>query len=334
MARLMFVGDISLGEYYLSFGHGPKSIVDSGGYVFENVHDLFQECDFLMGNLEGVLSEIGLDESDPASAVLRGNDESFSQLVKANFSMVSIANNHTLQHGVDCFSDMCRSLQERNILISGLTEKPITYHSIDGLIVAFISASSVTVDYFNDQYLKYDLSVLLELISKARKNCDYLIVNLHWGQELSLESSVDQKQEAQRLREAGVDLVIGHHPHVVQEFDMTRQGLIAYSLGHFVFDLPWDERMRCSLVLDVTLDKEGISEARAWPVFLDNSGIPGKTDLHVDLSDRGIHKVYNHSELSNSEIGRKLIYFFKHYMQGHTVLKTKFLFKKIADWIF
>jgi len=107
--RIMFVGDINLGEYYTSFGHGPRSYLKHSD-VFENVRDLFSQADFVVGNLEAPLTTHNFNPNDPESVVLRGDPKHATTLRTAGFRVLQVANNHTVQHGKEGFRETVEAL--------------------------------------------------------------------------------------------------------------------------------------------------------------------------------------------------------------------------------
>ena len=101
---------------------------------------------------------------------------------------------------------------------------------------------------------------------------DYVIVSCHWGQELKETPKPYQIQLAHQLIDKGVDLILGHHPHVVQGIEFYKNRLIAYSLGNFVFG-SFSERVRDSMILKLTLTEEGTSEAEIMPINVYNKDV-------------------------------------------------------------
>src|SRR5690554_487297 len=108
--RIMFVGDISLGDYYTSFGHGPRSYAEFRS-PFSELMSTLNESDFVVGNLEAPLTNNNLDLDDPESMVLRGKPEYASLLSNANFKFLQVANNHTVQHGKAGFIETLHTLE-------------------------------------------------------------------------------------------------------------------------------------------------------------------------------------------------------------------------------
>ena len=98
------------------------------------------------------------------------------------------------------------------------------------------------------------------MIGKARDakqgNADLVVVNMHWGQEYSTSATSRQTELAKAVIDAGADVIIGHHPHVLQSFDVYNDGIIFYSLGNFVFDQGWT-RTKDSAMVQYHLAEDG-----------------------------------------------------------------------------
>ena len=135
--RIMFVGDINLGEYYTSFGHGPGSYLKHSD-VFENVRDLFSQADFVVGNLETPLTTHNFNPTEPESVVLRGDPKHAVTLSDAGFRVLQVANNHTVQHGKEGFRETVESLSSAGVKSVGLNEQTIQTLEIGGKLQGFL----------------------------------------------------------------------------------------------------------------------------------------------------------------------------------------------------
>jgi poly-gamma-glutamate synthesis protein (capsule biosynthesis protein) len=154
---------------------------------------------------------------------------------------------------------------------------------------------------------------LLADIAAADKRADYVIVSFHWGTEYESRANREQRRLAHQVIDAGADLVIGHHPHVIQGLELYRDRLIAYSLGDFVWD-HYSVETGETFVLQVTAPRAGPPSAMMAPVYLDEStGVPepvtGKhaasilsrlarlsSDLGVELMVSGDRAFFNTTE--------------------------------------
>jgi poly-gamma-glutamate synthesis protein (capsule biosynthesis protein) len=106
-----------------------------------------------------------------------------------------------------------------------------------------------------------------EGVNAARRQADIVIVHFHWGPELSSSPSPVQRRLARTAAEAGADLVVGHHPHVLQGFELRQRSVIAYSLGNFLF--PSREECRRTMMLRYTRDPAGSARVEILPCVID-----------------------------------------------------------------
>ena len=115
---------------------------------------------------------------------------------------------------------------------------------------------------------------LLADIAAASKRADWVVVSFHWGIEYTGQASREQRALAHDAVDAGADLVLGHHPHVLQGLELYRNKLIAYSLGDFVFD-HYSRATGEAVVLEIEMPSAGPPSFRVTPVYLsDSHGIP------------------------------------------------------------
>lgn len=328
--RIMFVGDINLGEYYTSFGHGPGSYLRHSD-AFENVRPLFSQADFVVGNLEAPLTTHNFNPNEPESAVLRGDPKHAATLREAGFRVLQVANNHTIQHGKEGFLETVEALSSAGITAVGLNEQKIQTVEIGGETVGFLAASDVpdNTDKTQTCYQRLDDAFVAGVI-KAVSEVDHLFVLLHWGLESRTSSMTYQKELIQTLSQSGVRGVIGSHPHLFYEAWIEDQTVAAPSLGNFIFDLCWDKRLLQSGVLDVTFDKDGIDKACLWPVRLRNNGCcPSVCGTAVPVGEPV--SLYNFGKDMRGEQLRKLKYFFRNFFRGNYRLKTKFIVRKLLS---
>lgn len=334
----MFVGDISLGEHFFSFGHGPRSFIEKGDFVFKNVSKVLSQADYIVGNLEGPLSDIGYSSMKPTSRVFRGSPDSVDQLKRAGFNILSVANNHSLQHGEACFEETVSNLQQAGIHAVGLPDEGnLGIRSIvleqNGTKFGVIAASTVPDNETVNQikYTYFSSESICNEIANIKNLCHFIIIVLHWGIEGDTSAGYDQKEIAKFLVDCGATIVVGHHPHVFFEIEYKDNTLVAYSLGNFVFDLPWDFRLRKSGILDVDIDKCGnIQNVCVWPVTLNINGLPEVAGKPVQLSlTNESYFLYKNNGNLKYQWFRKSIYLASFLWKGCTLVKLRFLAWKI-----
>jgi len=227
----------------------------------------FSGMDIITANLEGPFANWRRDTSKEIA--FRFDPVLIPMLKKYNFSLFTLANNHTLDMGWDAFEESKQNLSEAEIEFYGnqlrlSEEKSLISKEIGGLKFGFIG--------IDQTILPHSVEDIENLILESEKENDYTIVNVHWGAEYALlKSNVWQQNLAHAMIDAGADVVVGHHPHVIQEMEIYKDRPIFYSLGNFVFDqyfsTPTQQGLGIGLAFHDTL---GIS-AYVFPIQSDNS---------------------------------------------------------------
>ena len=328
--KIALVGDISMGEHYFSFGHGPRTLAE-GKNLFESVQPTLRAADLVIGNLEGPLSDIGYDPSEPESRVFRGSPEAVQQLASAGFKVLQVANNHIAQHGAECFNDTVERLQSAGIQPIGLrNQEPYIYRN-GGVSLAILAASAVLDNTDPDQqsYEPFDLEKIRASIRAVKDSVDWVMVCLHWGREERIAPTDQQREWASQLKQAGANFIVGHHPHIFYEIERDQASLIAWSLGNFVFDLPWDERLNKTGILQLNLDVDRF-EAKVVEIGIEPNGTPTLAQKEESSVNSGVTCLYSHSESFTFSPVKKLSYFFSNFHQGHSKQKLKFISRKLA----
>ena len=329
--RIMFVGDINLGEYYTSFGHGPLSFLKNNN-VFENVQNLFDMADCVVGNLEAGLTNHKLNLNEPESVVLRGDPSSSSILKKAGFKFLQVANNHTVQHGKDGFDETIQSLLGQGIVPIGQNNQDLATIEISGKRVGFLAASDVPDNTDKNQSCYQAITDdFLEKVTKSVDAVDYLFVLFHWGLEASTQPMEYQRSLTTKLVNLGVKGIIGSHPHLFYEVWLEQNAVAAPSLGDFIFDLGWDKRLLNSGILDIEIIDEKL-KVQIWPVELKENGcLPTLSGKAVEVTNSVI--IHDNGENMKGEEIRKLYYFFTNLHKGNFLLKFKFISRKFFPFL-
>jgi poly-gamma-glutamate synthesis protein (capsule biosynthesis protein) len=281
--RLNAVGDIWFGDHPVRIGHGVSSRYSPGneGALFEETRHLFADADLNFCNLESVLSDAGRRAWSLPSLEMRGRPSAASALTEAGFNVISMANNHMMQHGEQCYIETAQRLRQLGATVIGLEnergESQVETLEVRGMRVGCIAFSLRPEEYFKGRplYAQRDSfeDVLSEVTRAAAAGYDFLLCSLHWGTEFMLVPEPRQIEFARRLIDAGVDVVLGHHPHVLQGWEHYGKGLVLYSLGNFVFDL-WPRDTRKSIVAHITLQKGRAPGMAVTPIWIDDAYRP------------------------------------------------------------
>ncbi len=276
------VGDILLGRG-----------VDRPAQAFALSTDWLSSADLTLGNLECALTDTPitatatLSHSLPAPVRLYAPIQSASWLKKAGFDLLGLANNHSLDAGPDGLRQTAASLQSAGLAVVGAgptSDQALAAYtySHNGVRLAILGVNAIPIP--PDHALpagqsaldgwdmaRWDREAVQAAVRLARQSADAVIVSIHWGYEYQFQSDPAQERYAGYLFDAGADVVIGHHPHVVQEPALIsradgRNVLAAYSLGNFAFDQGWAEGTDEGLALRLVFDASGLSAVQVLPV--------------------------------------------------------------------
>ncbi len=273
--RLTFVGDMMLARGV------AQSVKKNGGgdysWLFANLGDL-ASADILFGNLEGALSDQGADRHKRFS--FRMSPEALPAIKAAGFDVLSVANNHSGDWGRPAFDDTLARLAEAEIVAIGgginLAEAAaVKVIEKNGQRIGFLAFTDIlpvelSAGENRSGILLADNPDFAAIISQAAALVDALVVSFHWGEEYQTRSNPRQQTLSRAAIDAGAKIIIGQHPHVVQEIERYRDGLIAYSLGNFVFDQYFSQATMTGLALTINLERGNIASTSEQAVNLDN----------------------------------------------------------------
>lgn len=241
-------------------------------YIIEQLAPRLREADITFGNLECPLSTVG-PHSPREDLIFRAHPKTIKVLVLGGFDIVSLANNHTLNAGRAGLLQTLQHLEEANIAYVGAAADKAqgsqpAFVEVNRLTVGFLAYTDL--DFAHGSYSKVDkqLADLRSQIAAAKNKCDLLAVSYHWGTEYHRRPSARQIAVAHTSIDAGADVVLGHHPHVLQGVEMYKQRPILYSIGNFIFDQRAGERMESGLFM------LHYTEERGWRVAMKPIWIP------------------------------------------------------------
>ena len=224
-----FAGDCTLGSDVNFDGsrsfNSKYAEVQDPAYFLQNVAELFGADDLTVVNMEGVLTEGG-ERADKEFA-FRGKPEYSKILSSASVEAASMANNHSKDYGEESYNDTIEALEGDNVQTFGYDR--IAYMDVKGVKVALIGA------YFPEDSDE-NQKEMTDNIAKARsEGAQLVLVYAHWGVERDYKPSEDQLKMGRVAIDAGADLVVGSHPHVIQGYEVYEGRYIVYSLGNFCF---------------------------------------------------------------------------------------------------
>jgi poly-gamma-glutamate synthesis protein (capsule biosynthesis protein) len=177
----------------------------------------------------------------------------------AGFDILSLANNHSADFGEDAVALTKTLCGVQELLCVGTAKHPEVFiEKINGRRIGFLFAHTT--------WGTQDAGELVEHMRSLTAESDVQVVYIHWGEEYALMHNAAQEALAHALIDAGADVIIGHHPHVVQDVGLYNGKPIFYSLGNFVFDQYWNDDVQTGLGVEMTINDDSITY-RAIPFF-------------------------------------------------------------------
>lgn len=236
---LVAVGDIMLA------GSGSPVYKRAGfDYAFAGTKSVLRAADVAIGNLEAPLATGGTEyvgkkfrfKVDPSAAAALRN---------AGFTVLSLANNHSMDFGAEGLRETVTCLRKNNLVPVGagmniMEARLPAILSVKGKRLAFLAYSlTQPVEFFAGQNRAGTapgfVQIVREDVHRARAVADHVVVSFHWGAECARFPKAYQVNAAHAAVDAGAAVVLGHHPHVLQGVERYRDGIIFYSLGNFAF---------------------------------------------------------------------------------------------------
>lgn len=277
------VGDIWFGDHPVRIGHGVMTMArrKSPEFLFAETKHLFEDGDFNFCNLESVLSDHGVRKWLLSSIEMRGFTECVNGLLSSHFNIANVANNHILQHGDKAYDETIELLRKNDIAVIGTDSggsSKVQFFEKQGIKFAFIGFSLHAEEYYKGDNISYSYrkegEQIIDEIEKLREEFDgFIVCSIHWGQEFVHYPLPEQIVLARVLIDKGVNLLLGHHPHVLQGIEEYNDGLICYSLGNYVFDL-WAESTRKTILLKLKVSKDHKISYATIPIYLNKEYQP------------------------------------------------------------
>jgi poly-gamma-glutamate synthesis protein (capsule biosynthesis protein) len=280
---LAFAGDVMLGR-----GVAVAHALDGWATALEYLAPYIAAADIGSANLESPLTDSpllqpGLD--------LRAPQEAVEALSSAALSLVSLANNHASDAGAEGLLETRLALASAGLLSVGPEPQPLSLVR-NGLRLTWIALDDTTGSL--------DLSEVHAAVAAARATSDLILVSIHWGSEWDVAASDRQRLVAGVLASSGADIIVGHHPHVVQSIEWVwgagrgRPTLVAFSLGNALFDQASPPATRIGALLLAEADATGVRRACALPFEVDPrtwtaipAGLPATTSVARRLTPEG-----------------------------------------------
>lgn len=314
---LLAVGDIMLSR------NVAKKIKEANNFLlpFKNFKEISGNVDFSFGNLESPIS--GSNDFNLSGSMVFNTPPAYIEgLIKNNFKILSLANNHAFDQDLAGLEYTIQYLDKNNIkhIGAGNTLEEAwapAFVEQNGIKICFIGASYASINDNGKTTNNYvarieDLENLKSSIQNIKSTCDFIIATMHAGTEYTTKPNQAQIDFAHSAIDFGADMVIGHHPHWVQEIEKycpsfpsspgeekmpegqmrlncQNPKYIFYSLGNFIFDQMWSQETREGLVLKIQISKNKnqselqgpknpsiLKNIELIPIIIDNYSTPRK----------------------------------------------------------
>ncbi len=282
--ELAAVGDIMLDRslgYVIQTQNSPQ-------YPFYNVAPILTAADITVGNLECALGDVG--QPVLKSYTFQAPPEAVTALQLGGFDVMSLANNHAMDYGPEALLQGISLLQAGGIAPIGAGANAAAARAshitqVNGLTMAFLGYVNVPVEasgtFFDTQSWTAtetapglawaEPAVIQEDVTAVRSSVDLVVVVLHSGFEYIEEPGEEQMAAAHAAIDAGADIVIGHHAHILQGIEFYQGGVIVYGLGNFAFEIEGDPS---TAILQVWLDQNGVRQLEIIPAVIQFGGQP------------------------------------------------------------
>lgn len=226
---LSAAGDVTLGNYltqdYAWSFRQTYEQEQNDAYFFENVYDIFSGDDMTIVNLEGPLTDS--EDAREGQYVIKGDPEYVNILTEGSVEAVSFGNNHRLDYKEQGTKDTVQALEGAGIAYA--YDSNIGIYETKGIRIGFVSVNEIAWGEGVEKFLKEGIAKLKE------EGTDLILACCHWGTEREFYPEEYQQSLGRKCIDWGADLVIGHHPHVLQGIEEYQGKYIIYSLGNFCF---------------------------------------------------------------------------------------------------
>lgn len=270
-----FAGDILLDDEYAMMFHYRTRGSDINDTFSADLLERMRSADVFMLNNEFPFSTRGTP-TEGKTFTFRANPANIDMYELLGVDIVSLANNHAYDYGEDALLDTFTTLENAGIPYVGAgrnieeARKPV-YFIANGMKIAVVSATQIERNAVPDTkeatttnagVLRcMDPTALLEVIAEAEANSDFVILYIHWGTESQAETDWLQDKQAPVYAQAGVDLIMGDHPHCLQKLGSESGVPIVYSLGNYWFN----SKTQNTCLVEVAIKKDGMEYLRFVP---------------------------------------------------------------------
>ena len=253
---IIFTGDVMLGRSVM----GASLDNNDPFYAFRQIRDVIENADITFSNLENAIIE-KCPRQGKGSFSFCTTPEIAKGLNFAGIDVVTLANNHSGNYGK-------KGLEETKKYLDDLGIK-----WVDGSNCVVIEKNETKFGFVGFNFIYKEFSKEdLELIKNCKQQSDTLVVGPHWGEEYKSIANNKQLAVAHAMIDSGADVIIGHHPHWVQNYEEIDGKPVYYSLGNFIFDQMWSEETKKGLIVKMTFQGKELVNREEFKTYIRNLG--------------------------------------------------------------
>ena len=271
----LFVGDIMLDRTVATHAQAVGDDI-----LFAGVQELFANPDVRIGNLEGTITNNQSIAQQDHSILRFTFDPHYAQLLAdVGFNALSSANNHALDFGEDGYN-------QTRAYLTGVQIAPFGSPFNNEHLATSLTVGDKTlcmVGYM--ELFDPDPTLVINKIKEIRPTCSYIVVMPHWGVEYQLQPTAAQIDLAHQFIDAGADVIVGSHPHVVEPLEIYKNKAIFYSLGNFIFDQSWRPEVKRGLTVEVAFGADATTFTLMPVNTYQEASVAGATTTKAVLED-------------------------------------------------
>ncbi len=246
---LLFTGDIMLGR-------SVEDVMTEKGnaFPFNNIAGVVAEHDQAIANFEASVPEIHV-KTKSNTVRFSVKETALKEVARTGFDIVSLSNNHALDHGEEGYSHTQEACARVSIKCIGHP----TQHDEGSMVITKVGDTRVGMLMLHTVFGELSTSTVATLITKLKENSDVQYVYIHWGTEYERIHSAEQEVLAHFFIDEGADGVVGHHPHVMQDIELYNGKPIFYSLGNLIFDQYFSKDVQEGYMVSLTFNKDFVT---------------------------------------------------------------------------
>lgn len=262
---ISFVGDISLADNWYIMPQYDARNQKVYGILSEEIVQMMNDTHIMVANNEFTISDRG-SKMPNKYYTFRALPHRLSIYHEMGVDLVTLANNHIYDFGINAFNDSLKYLHQYNIPYIGAganieeAKKPY-YFIINGYKIGFVNATRAEKYILTPEATEttggvlrcYDPTAFIQVIEETKKNSDYVVALVHWGKEDSTELEQPQLETSKLYIDAGADLIVGTHAHTLQGIDFYKDKAIIYNLGDFIFN----NETKDTVIFELKINSDG-----------------------------------------------------------------------------